>query len=295
MDRKLINNQATNLTTYNMYITQLKMIAQNVFVFDNLPKTLNKRFINKTLLNRGSIAFFRDEDLGGLIALPFENKSMKLDVYDEPLQITVRSSSNYTRTLKQDEFVIMYDNDVRTNIIPFLLQYAERLSICMRTCDVNIAQQRTNRYWKTSNSGLNNLKNNLNMIDTFQETIITYKNLNQITESTACVEPAPYVADKIDLHYEKIWNEFLRFVGVSNLSYTKKERNIRDEINAMQGGTVISRLDRYSPRKEAVEKINELFGTDIEVKYYDGLPSTEKEVLEDDLSDFSDNSDGSDI
>ena len=295
MDRKLINNQATNLTTYNMYITQLKMIAQNVFVFDNLPKTLNKRFINKTLLNRGSIAFFRDEDLGGLIALPFENKSMKLDVYNEPLQITVRSSSNYTRTLKQDEFVIMYDNDVRTNIIPFLLQYAERLSICMRTCDVNIAQQRTNRYWKTSNSGLNNLKNNLNMIDTFQETIITYKNLNQITESTACVEPAPYVADKIDLHYEKIWNEFLRFVGVSNLSYTKKERNIRDEINAMQGGTVISRLDRYSPRKEAVEKINELFGTDIQVKYYDGLPTTEKEVLEDDLSDFSDNSDGSDI
>lgn len=295
MDRKLINNQATNLTTYNMYITQLKMIAQNVFVFDNLPKTLNKRFINKTLLNRGSIAFFKDEDLGGLIALPFENKSMKLDVYDEPMQITVRSSSNYTRTLKQDEFVIMYDNDVRTNIIPFLLQYAERLSICMRTCDVNIAQQRTNRYWKTTNSGLNSLKNNLNMIDTFQETIITYKNLNQITESTACVEPAPYVADKIDLHYEKIWNEFLRFVGVSNLSYTKKERNIRDEINAMQGGTVISRLDRYSPRKEAVEKINELFGTDIEVKYYDGLPTTEKEVLEDDLSDFSDDSDGSDL
>ena len=295
MDRKLINNQATNLTTYNMYITQLKMIAQNVFVFDNLPKTLNKRFINKTLLKRGSIAFFKDEYLGGLIALPFENKSMKLDVYDEPLQITVRSNSGYTRTLKQDEFVIMYDNDVRTNIIPFLLQYAERLSICMRTCDVNIAQQRTNRYWKTSNSGLNNLKNNLNMIDTFQETIITYKNLNQITESTACVEPAPYVADKIDLHYEKIWNEFLRFVGVSNLSYTKKERNIRDEINAMQGGTVISRLDRYSPRKEAVEKINELFGTDIEVKYYDGLPTTEKEVLEDDLSDFSDDSDGSDI
>ena len=49
MDRKLINNQATNLTTYNMYITQLKMIAQNVFVFENLPNTLNKRFINKTL------------------------------------------------------------------------------------------------------------------------------------------------------------------------------------------------------------------------------------------------------
>lgn len=295
MDRKLINNQATNLTTYNMYITQLKMIAQNVFVFENLPKTLNKRFINKTLLNRGSIAFFNDEYLGGLIALPFENKSMKLDVYDEPMQITVRSNSGYTRTLKEDEFVIMYDNDVRTNIIPFLLQYAERLSICMRTCDVNIAQQRTNRYWKTSNSGLNNLKANLNKIDTFQETIITYKNLNNITESTACVEPAPYVADKIDLHYEKIWNEFLRFVGVSNLSYTKKERNIRDEINAMQGGTVISRLDRYSPRKEAVEKINELFGTDIQVKYYDGLPTTEKEVLEDDLSDFSDNSDGSDL
>ena len=57
MDKKLINSQLTNFTTYNMYVRQLLSLAQNVFVFDNLPKSLNKRYINNTLLNKGKIAF----------------------------------------------------------------------------------------------------------------------------------------------------------------------------------------------------------------------------------------------
>jgi hypothetical protein len=45
----------------------------------------------------------------------------------------------------------------------------------------------------------------------------------------------------------------------------------------MQGGTVASRFSRYEPREKAVKQINEKFGTNIEVRYYDGLPSMLKE------------------
>ena len=290
MERKLINNQLTNLATYNFYVNQCKAIAQNAFIFVDLPETINRRFLNKTLLHRGSIAFFKDEIMG-LLCLPFENKTVKKDVYDEPYQITVRANNGYTRNLTKDEFVIMYDNDLYINIMPYILQYAERLSLCIRTCDINISQQKTNRFWKTKNENLASVKSLINKIDTFQELIITYQDYD-LDDTTACVEPAPYVTDKIDLHYEKIWNEFLRFCGVANLSYTKKERNISDEINAMQGGTVISRLNRYSPREDAVKKINEKFGVDIKVKYYDGLPSTDEKDNEggsdNDFSDLSD-------
>jgi hypothetical protein len=41
----------------------------------------------------------------------------------------------------------------------------------------------------------------------------------------------------------------------------------------MQGGTVASRYSRYEPREKAVKQINEKFGTNIEVRYYDGIPS----------------------
>ena len=104
-----------------------------------------------------------------------------------------------------------------------------------------------------------------------------------LDETSMVLAPAPYVSDKIDLHKENVWNEFLRLIGISNLSYQKKERNISDEIQAMQGGTIASRFSRFEPRQRAIEEINKKFDEKIEVEYYDGEPSTikEMEVIED--------------
>ena len=82
---------------------------------------------------------------------------------------------------------------------------------------------------------------------------------------------------------DKIYNEFLRLIGIANLSYMKKERNIKDEINAMQGGTVASIFSRLEPREKAIDEINKKFGTKIEVSYYDGIPKT-SEGLEEKLN-----------
>lgn len=289
MDKKLINSQLTNFMTYLMYVDQLRAIAENVFIFDNLPKSLNKRYINNILLNRGKIAFFKDEVMG-LIALPFEDKEVKRNIYDEPVSILVRSkSNNYHRRLSAGEYVIMYDNNLRISIWLHILQYAERLALCMRTTDINIVQQRTPRFWKVKNENLKTIQDLKNKVDSNDDAIVTYKDLD-LDDTTMVLAPSPYVADKVDLHYEKIWNEFLRFVGVANLSYTKKERNISDEIQAMQGGTIASRINRFEPRKDAIEEINEKFGTNIEVKYYDGLPNTNKEDDNDDDSFYPDDS-----
>ena len=43
-----------------------------------------------------------------------------------------------------------------------------------------------------------------------------------------------------------------------------------------QGGTVASRYSRYTPRKEAIDKINKKWGLSIEIEYYDGVPTSEK-------------------
>lgn len=48
----------------------------------------------------------------------------------------------------------------------------------------------------------------------------------------------------------------------------------------MQGGTIASRYSRFEPRQKAVEQINKKFNLTIEVKYYDGVPTTEKEIEE---------------
>ena len=111
MKAKLINSQLTNFKTYEMYKRQLLTLAENVFEFKNLPNFIDVAFLNKVLLRQGSIAFFVDEVMG-LLALPYISMG-KLDVYSRPVKIQVYGQNGYSKVLKQDEFVIMYDNNGR--------------------------------------------------------------------------------------------------------------------------------------------------------------------------------------
>ena len=274
MRKQLINSQLSNFKTYQMYLRQLLTLAENVFEFENMPTFIDTAYLNKNLLRNGSIAFFKDEVMG-LLALPYVNIGM-LDVYGRPNKIKVMSQSTYTRTLSRDEFVIMYDNNGRYPLFLDITQYAERIALDTRTIDINILQQRTPRFWKTSSDKEKSIRDIINNIDGLENTVLTYEDIN-IDDIQLILEPAPYVADKIDIQKEKIWNEFLRLIGIANMNFQKKERNIKDEVVASQGGTVASRYSRFEPRKKAIEEINEKFGTNINVKYYDGIPTSEKE------------------
>lgn len=285
MRKKLINSQLSNFKTYQMYLRQLLTLAENVFEFENMPTFIDTAYLNKVLLRNGSIAFFKDEVMG-LLALPYVNIGT-LDVYGRPRTIKVMSQSTYTRTLKQDEFVIMYDNNGRYPLFLDITQYSERIALDTRTIDINILQQRTPRFWKTSSDKEKSIRDIINNVDGLENTVLTYEDIN-LDDIQLVLEPAPYVADKIDIQKEKMWNEFLRLIGIANMNFQKKERNIKDEVMASQGGTVASRYSRFEPRKKAIEEINKKFGTDIKVKYYDGIPTSEKEEnveVEEDIED----------
>ena len=280
MRKKLINSQLTNMKTYLMYRQEMLTLAENVFEFKNLPEFIDVSYLNKTLLRNGSIAFFNDEVLG-LIALPYDVIG-NFDIYGRPLEIMARAANGtYYKKLKRDEFVIMYDNNGRYPIFLDICQMAERIALSKRTIDVNITQQRTPRIWKTSQDKKRTLQDMLSNIDGMEENIATYESID-IDDMNVVLAPAPFVADKIDLHLDKEWAEFYRLIGVANLIEQKKERMIRDEMSASQGGTIASRFSRFEPRKRAIDEINKKFGTNIEVSYYDGEPTTEevKELLE---------------
>ena len=285
MKKKLINSQLTNMKTYLMYRSEMLTLAENVFKFENLPEFIDVSYLNKTLLRNGSIAFFKDEVLG-VIALPYDVIG-NFDIYGRPVEIMCRAANGtYYKKLKQGEFVIMYDNNGRYPIFMDICQMAERIALSKRTIDVNIVQQRTPRIWKTSQDKKRTLEDMLSEIDGMMENIATYESI-EIDDMNVVLAPAPFVADKIDLHLDKEWAEFYRLIGVANLIEQKKERMIKDEMSASQGGTIASRFSRFEPRKRAIDEINKKFNLDIKVSYYDGEPSSE-EKLEEVLSDEND-------
>ena len=271
MKKRLINSQLNNYQTYLMYLRQCRSLAENVFKFTGLPDYVDVAFINKTLVNRGSIAWFNDEVLG-VIALPWVRQG-SLDVYGRPTTIRVYGSNGYNKILKPGEYVIMWDNYGKYPLLLDICQYAERLGLITRTIDINVAQQKTPRIWKTPVEKEQSIKDLLNNVDGLESSVLTYNDIN-LDDTTCICEPAPFVTGDLDIHKNNEWAEFLRLIGVSNLSLMKKERNITDEIQAMQGGTIASRFSRFAPRQKAVEEINAKWGTDITVEYYDGEPST---------------------
>lgn len=272
---KKIESQMKNFFTTDMYKNQFLSLAMNVFLFKNLnTRYLDMSFINKELVYKGSIAWFYDEVLDSLLALPYRIMG-KRDLYDRPIDIQVYGKNGYQRYLKRGEYVIMYDNMSQLPLIGDILQYSERIALIQRTMDINIAQQKTQRFWKTKTENQKSIEDLIDKVDSCQEVITTFDNVD-LDETTCNLIPATFVADKLSDQKDKIWNEFLRLIGIANQSFQKKERNIRDEIFISQAGTIASRYARFESRRMAIEKINELFGTNVEVEYYDGLPTTLK-------------------
>lgn len=282
MSRRNALTQISNLKTTEMYKKQCTSLAENVFSFSNLlddekVKFLDMSFVNHELVCKGSIAWFMDEQLG-LLALPFMNIGA-LDLYGRPTTIQVIGKNGYTRQLDVGEYVIMYDNMSRIPLIFDVLQYAERLALIQRTIDINVKQQRTPRYWQVTTENKKSVMDALDGIDSMNDTIITYDGID-LGNINLNLSPAPYVTDKLSEEKDKTWNEFLRLIGICNTTYEKKERNIKDEVILSQAGTIASRFTRYNARLDAINKINKMFNMNIEVGYYDGLPTSLKEDSE---------------
>lgn len=295
MKKTLIKHQLSSLKTTLMYKRQFYTLAQNVFEFDKLPKFINKEYLNKTLLYTGKIAFFYEEVIKSVVAFPITSVISE-DIYGRPTKIIVSGENGYKRTLEntleKTEFVIMYDNNAGYPLTLDINQYAERYSLIVRTIDVNIYQQRTPRMWKVPQNKEKTFLDMLNEYDGFEVNVITYDDKQNPLEDIECIlEPAPFVADKLQEAKRDIWSEFLRLIGISDLSFQKKERNIRDEIVMTQGGAIASRFSRFEPRKDAVKEINEVFADKleepIEVRYYDGVPTTENEEPAEELHEDS--------
>ena len=277
MKTKTVNSQLYNFKTYLNYRDKMLSLALNVFQFKNMNPFIEMSKINYSLISDGRIAFFKDDVTGELLAMPF-NTVGALDVYERPQAIRpIPYYGSYNRTLyaKRKEFVIMYDNEAHIPLYPQIVASAERLALIKRTMDINIGQQATNRLWKVPEEKKLSLMKVLEQVDSKVENIITYDGLD-LNEIGSIMAVAPYVTDKLNDAKKEEWSEFLETIGITSCVVNKKERLITDEVFTSMGGTIASRFNRFESRRKAVKLINEYFNQNIEVEFYDGLPTTIK-------------------
>lgn len=254
-----------NNLTYRQYLNRLTELAISMFEWKNLPKTVDARYLELHLFETGCMVYFKDEVIGDLCLDCIGNG--RLDVYGNPLLRRAYSGyNNYQKLLKYNNSVIIWNNYLHSNSILDVEMFARRLYNIDRIIDINANAQ------KTPVLVLGNEKQRLTLLNLYKEYdgnapfIFGDKNLD-INALKALSTNAPYVCDKLYQLKTQIWNEALTYLGISNINIQKKERLITDEVTRNQGGTIASRYSRLETRRQAVEKINEMFGTNIEVNY----------------------------
>lgn len=264
-----------NNATYIQYFNRLVELSVSMFEWQGLPETVDPRYLELHLFQNGSVVYFRDEVMGDLCLDCIANG--QFDVYGNPISRRAYSSYNqYQKTLNESDSVIIWNNYLRQPSVLDVKMFAKRLYNLDRIIDVNANAQKTPVLVQGTEKQRSTLINLYKEFDGNAPFIFGDKNLD-LNSLRAISTNAPYVADKLYQLKTQIWNEALTYLGISNLNIQKKERMITDEVQRNQGGTIASRYSRLEARREAVDKINRMFGTDISVDYREDFQITNED------------------
>lgn len=266
-----------NRIAVDHYYNQLLNLALSCFEWTNLPDEIDERYLELTLCSEGKIAYFNDDVMGDIVMKYAENAQP--NIYNNPTRIHAYSHTGYSRMLDYGEFEPIYNNYSRTPIIFDLKWYAEKLAEIDRTIDINVMTQKTPVLLKVDQNTKFSLTNMFQQYQGNTPLIVADRSLDMEGIQVMKLD-APFIAESLNDLKASIMNEALTMLGIDNSNLNKKERLLTNEVVTNLGNVMAMRYTRLDARREAVERINKKFGTNIEVDYRQKMPDVLMENYE---------------
>jgi hypothetical protein len=257
-----------NQHTYIDYYSRLKELALNVFEWKNLPDSVDERYLELALFEYGYCLYFNDEIMGDLALTCMLGG--RLDVYKIPMYRQAYSQNGYQKQCSHKNSVIIFNNYLHTPTEITIQLFARRLYELERSIDVNVKAQKTPVLVLASESQRLSMKQLYMQYDGNEPYIFGDKNLD-FENLKVLKTDAPFVSDKLQILKHQIWNEALTFCGIENSNQDKKERLVSDEVGGNYGNIEAQRNVMLNARRQACNKINNMFGTNIEVYFRSDL------------------------
>lgn len=254
-----------NEQSWIKYYDRLTSAYMSLGGFKNHPSEVDERFMMLSMFYDGYVLFFKDDVLDEYMAL----RAMlggTWSVYDIPSYRRAYASNGYQNELDETNSVIIYDNLLHSNPAFVIQEFAERLANLDRIIDINTNAQKTPLLLRCDDRDRLTLQNVYKKYD--GNSPVIYGDKGMSPELIQAISTgAPYVADKLYELKSQIWNEALTFMGIPNITDTKNERLIRDQVNRSQGGVIAMRESRKKSINQACNQINEIFGLDMSWDY----------------------------
>ena len=258
------------------YRNLLRLLLLAQFQFTGIPNDkLKSSHVSDLLYNRGCVVWFKDRDLGDdLVCMPCNVR--RYDALNNPVEVYAYSNfgtgNSYTYALDDpSEFVVMYDTITRNCSRNLLLTDIMELAQISVSINLNVMAQRTPvilRYTPQTKLSVQKLFDNfvggIPAID-MKRNPSKDVDLNEYIQSFKL--DVPFVADKLELQRQKVWNACIERVGYKiNVNSMKKERQVTEEINGNLEETIGFYEIRRAAREEGIQEIRNKLQVDIGLK-----------------------------
>lgn len=260
---RIITDNIHYLAFYNMSLRCFEYMEKDKPI--DYPM-VNSRIIEKGLFTKGAMCMFKYH--GVLMCLPFVYVGGINDnneyIYAHPISL---NGIDYGNLRIGEECVIIRDNNLEVAPIIYARFYASEINDTQ-------AMVRKNRNYL----GLPFIIDSTGDRAQDDKNALEIKNILTADKNTvAVVSSAMKQLTLLDLKPQYVGRElmeltrdyknfFYEFLGVNNIPFEKNERLTDEEAVVNEEANNLNSDVRLKPRLEAIDKVNELFGTNIEIK-----------------------------
>jgi len=266
---------------YRFYFKYLLGKLDKIFKWENLPETVDEKYLNLGLFLNGNVAW--STKLDNKVRIYTGNIGGEPNIYYSPTIYTVANPIVGSANLKIDEdCIVMYNtsNDKYYNFLPkvaglFQLIHQTATLLADNIVSINTAQINsrvhtivTTESEATRNSAEVYLKRLYSgkPWSALSEDMLASIHVNPVSSASSTNN----IAQLIALH-QYIMADFYNAVGIKTNPVNKKERLITGEIDSVDSYLAINLDEMLDSRKEAIEKINKKYNLNISVSLSDIL------------------------
>lgn len=262
-----INREALLVRMYKRIMSEM---CVNRFSWSGLPDTVDRRYLEATLMYDGLAVFYFDEEFDRFMALRATGLG-QVNMYDNPTNFTVYGNQVFSKTLDARHCVPIWSNYLREPDWDIIDIYSQRLAAFDRTLEVNMLSARHPFVFSVDNNEYQSFVNAFRKVAEGQPVIFGTEALSPaaLAEKVTMFDVGfkPHQIQDVMEAKVKTWNEALTLLGIMNVNSEKRERMVAEEASGSSGQVLAMRAVAMNARKYACEHINQMYGLQVDVRW----------------------------
>lgn len=253
---------------------RLLALVINRFKYDKIPETMDARFLELCLINSGKAGVADRDGIRNFASVI----NGGFNGYGYPASATLFDymGKTYGRIIPMlpgnngfADGVIIYDSKTELPPISRIWWYANRLHLIQTALSVAIQNTRAGVVWETnSRAQTRAIERALKDLDRGKPYIITYGEENDLKDPPKMTAnpQTPEILQFLQETYDKTLADFLTEYGINANAVINKLSGVgKSELEQNGEATRLALSSALDMRREGLEKVNAMFGTDITI------------------------------